>query len=154
MRILIVCLGNICRSPLGHGCLQHWVNEAGLEWEIDSAGTGNWHIGNMPDKRAIAVAGNHNIDISQQRARQIQAADFDRFDHIFVMDQQNYDDVLALAPNEEQRSKVKLFLGKDSYVDDPYWDDSLFEPVFDQIYTHSQHLVKELNDNMKTDRKR
>lgn len=146
MRILIVCLGNICRSPLGHGCLEHLVSEAGLEWEVDSAGTGAWHIGNMPDKRAIAVAKKNNIDISHQRARQIQTSDFDKFDHIFVMDQQNYDDVLALAANDKQRSKVKLFLGEETYVKDPYWDDTLFEPVFNQIFDHSRQLIEELSN--------
>lgn len=144
MRILVVCLGNICRSPLGHGCLEHLVGEAGLDWEIDSAGTGNWHIGNMPDKRAIAIAKKNNIDISHQRARQIQKEDFERFDHILVMDRENYEDVLKLAENDEQRAKVRLFLGDDAYVQDPYWDDSLFESVFNQIYDQSQNLITEL----------
>lgn len=143
MRILVVCLGNICRSPLGHGCLEHLVSQSGLDWEIDSAGTGSWHIGNMPDKRAIAVARNNNIDISHQRARQIQKADLDQFDHILVMDKQNYEDVLALASNEEQKGKVRLFLGEDN-VQDPYLNDTLFEHVFNQIYEHSQELIKEL----------
>lgn len=131
---------------MGHGCLEHLVSEAGLEWEVDSAGTGAWHIGNMPDKRAIAVAKKNNIDISHQRARQIQTSDFDKFDHIFVMDQQNYDDVLALAANDKQRSKVKLFLGEETYVKDPYWDDTLFEPVFNQIFEHSRQLIEELSN--------
>ena len=146
MRILVVCLGNICRSPLGHGCLEHLIKKAGLDWEVDSAGTGSWNIGNMPDKRAIAVAKHNNIDISHQRARQIQKEDFNRFDHILVMDRQNYEDVLALADNDEQRSKVGLFLGEEAYVQDPYWDDSLFEPVFNQIYDHSQRLIEKLED--------
>lgn len=145
MRILVVCLGNICRSPLGHGCLEHLVKEAGLDWQVDSAGTGSWHIGNRPDKRAIAIARDHNIDISHQRARQIQKGDFDRFDLILVMDKQNYDDVLALASTEEQRSKVRLFLGEE-HVQDPYLDDTLFEPVFSQIYTQAGQLIRELKE--------
>jgi protein-tyrosine phosphatase len=132
MKILMVCLGNICRSPLAHGVMDHLVQENGLNWEIDSAGTGNWHVGSPPDQRSIAVAKAHGIDISEQRARQIQVSDFNVFDHILVMDEENLKNVLALAPNTAHREKVRLLLGNE-VVPDPYWDNNLFEPVFQMV---------------------
>jgi protein-tyrosine phosphatase len=132
MKILMVCLGNICRSPLAHGVMDHLVQENGLNWEIDSAGTGNWHVGSPPDQRSIAVAKAHGIDISEQRARQIQVSDFEVFDHILVMDEENLKNVLALAPKTVHREKVQLFLGNE-VVPDPYWDNNLFEPVFQMV---------------------
>ncbi|MEY5069343.1 MAG: hypothetical protein RLZ47_1205 [Bacteroidota bacterium] len=128
----MVCLGNICRSPLAHGVMDHLVQENGLNWEIDSAGTGNWHVGSPPDQRSIAVAKAHGIDISEQRARQIQVSDFEVFDHILVMDEENLKNVLALAPKTVHREKVQLFLGNE-VVPDPYWDNNLFEPVFQMV---------------------
>ena len=86
------------------------IREAGLDWEVDSAGTGHWHAGELPDRRSIVTASQHGIDITDQRARQFQSADFERFDKIFVMDTQNYRDVLRLARSEEQRAKVELIL--------------------------------------------
>ncbi|MHC8947539.1 low molecular weight protein-tyrosine-phosphatase [Sphingobacterium hungaricum] len=119
MKILMVCLGNICRSPLAHGVLQHLANEKGLNWEIDSAGTGDWHVGQAPDRRSIAVAKKYGVDISKQQAQFFIADFFEKYDHILVMDSQNYADVMALAKTEEQKSKVKLFL-LDNAVPDPY----------------------------------
>lgn len=132
MKILMVCLGNICRSPLAHGIMGHLAKQNGLNWEIDSAGTGAWHSGEAPDKRSVKVAQSHGIDISTQRARQFQVSDFENFDRILVMDQENLKNVLALAQNEEQKAKVALLLG-DEIVPDPYWDNNLFEPVFQMI---------------------
>ena len=128
----MVCLGNICRSPLAHGVMDHLVQVNGLNWEIDSAGTGNWHLGSPPDQRSITVAKAHGIDISQQRARQIQVADFDVFDHILVMDEENLKNVLTLAPKTAHREKVRLLL-ENEVVPDPYWDNNLFEPVFQMV---------------------
>ena len=128
----MVCLGNICRSPLAHGVMGRLVQENGLNWEIDSAGTGNWHVGSPPDRRSIAVAQTHGIDISKQRARQIQVSDFDIFDHILVMDEENLKNVLALAPQTVHRKKVRLLL-ENEVVPDPYWDNNLFEPVFQMV---------------------
>lgn len=105
MKILMVCLGNICRSPLAHGILEHLAKENGLDWEIDSAGTGSWHIGHKPDRRSIAVAKSYGVDISSQRARQFEINDFDRYDFIFVMDENNYKDVIALAKSQEEKIK-------------------------------------------------
>lgn len=131
----MVCLGNICRSPLAEGILKHKVRQNGLDWAVDSAGTGFWHAGELPDRRSIAVARKYGIDISDQRARQFQPADFDRFDRILVMDTQNRRDVLRHARHDEHRAKVQLILdylypGQDESVPDPYYNDNGFEAVF------------------------
>ncbi len=112
--------------------------ENGLEWTVDSAGTGAWHAGELPDRRSIATARKKGVDISDQRARQFQIADFERFDKIFVMDTQNMSDVLRLASSEAQRGKVELMLdqihpGLRRSVPDPYYDDNGFEEVFDML---------------------
>jgi protein-tyrosine phosphatase len=132
MKILMVCLGNICRSPLAEGIMQHLAQENGLDWQIDSAGTGNWHVGEGPDHRSTSTARNHGINISKQVCRQFKRQDFSEFDMIFVMDKYNLSDVLAMAPNDQAASKVKLLM-RDKEVPDPYYDDSLFEPVFKLI---------------------
>ena len=134
----MVCLGNICRSPLAEGIMKQKIREADLDWTVDSAGTGHWHAGQLPDRRSIVTAGQHGIDITDQRARQFQIADFERFDKIFVMDPQNLRDVLRLARTEEHRAKVALILdqlhpGEQRAVPDPYYDDDGFEEVFQML---------------------
>jgi len=134
----MVCLGNICRSPLAEGIMKQKIREAQFDWTVDSAGTGNWHAGQQPDRRSIITAGQHGIDITKQRARQFQVADFDRFDKIFVMDTQNLRDVLHLAQTEGHRAKVELMLdqihpGQERSVPDPYHDDDGFEEVFEML---------------------
>lgn len=143
MKILMVCLGNICRSPLAHGIMKHLAEEAGLDWEVHSAGTGDWHVGDPPDRRAIAVAKQYGVDISRQRAQHFHAAMFDQYDHIFVMDRSNYQNVLRLANSEEHRAKVRLFLGDDE-VPDPYYDNAMFDPVYTMVRARCQTLVDEL----------
>jgi len=143
MKILMVCLGNICRSPLAEGIMRHLVDEENLNWEIASAGTGDWHVNQPADKRSIAVARDFGYDISKQRARHFNEDMFEEFDHILVMDQNNLRDVLKLASNDIQRSKVKLFLPDESEVTDPYFDDRLFEPVFLEIEERCKQLIKE-----------
>ncbi len=138
MRILMVCLGNICRSPLAEGILQEKISRHGLDWTVDSAGTGHWHIGDRPDSRSIAVARQHGIDITGQRGRQFHPGDFERFDHILVMDTQNRRDVLRLAQHERHEEKVRLILeyshpGQHDSVPDPYYDDDGFETVFQML---------------------
>ncbi len=147
MRILMVCLGNICRSPLAEGILKHKVRQNGLDWTVDSAGTGSWHAGELPDRRSIAVARKYGVDITDQRARQFQAADFDRFDQILVMDTQNQRDVLRQAQHDEHRAKVQLILdfiypGQDRSVPDPYYDDNGFEEVFGMLDAACDKLLK------------
>ena len=102
----MVCLGNICRSPMAEGILKSKLDDT--IFFVDSAGTGSWHVGNKPDARSIAVTKAHQIDISNQRARQFSYQDFKNFDHIFVMDQSNKKNVLTLAKTQEDQNKVHL----------------------------------------------
>ena len=104
----MVCLGNICRSPLAEGIMKHKASQAGLDWVVESAGTGSWRTGALPDSRSVLVAQRHGIDITDQRARQFQRIDFERFDRIFVMDARNRQDVLRLASNSEDPAKVEI----------------------------------------------
>ena len=135
-KVLMVCLGNICRSPLAHGILESKVHHSIF---VDSAGTAGYHIGELPDKRSIAAAKNHGIDISRQRCRQFTENDFTTFDAIYVMDQSNFDNVIKLAPNELCKQKVKLILNeihpnKNLEIPDPYYGGtSGFEEVFNML---------------------
>ena len=142
----MVCLGNICRSPLAEGVMQHLTNKYGLDWQIDSAGTGDWHVGEGPDRRSVRAAQDNGIDISKQICRKFRKSDFDEFDLIFVMDKSNYADVLAMAPNEQAAAKVRLLLG-DKEVPDPYYDDSQFQPVFELIEVGCKGIVKQFKSN-------
>jgi protein-tyrosine phosphatase len=141
MKILMVCLGNICRSPLAHGILEDMVKKNQLDWEIDSAGTGNWHIGEGPDRRSTAVAKKYGIDISGQCCRQFSVNDFDEYDRIYVMDRMNLKDVSALARSDEDLKKVRLLLDND-IVPDPYYDDTQFDPVFKMIEKRCKQIIE------------
>ncbi len=147
MKILFVCLGNICRSPLADGILKSMVNNHNLNWHIDSAGTGDWHVGEAPDKRAQAVSKKYGVEISNLVARQFNVEDFDNFDVIYAMDHSNYNDLHKKSRNEVDKSKIKLFLnelnpGKNEGVVDPWFDDKLFEPVFSQIQATCEQILK------------
>ncbi|MEA1786323.1 low molecular weight protein-tyrosine-phosphatase [Arenibacter sp. GZD96] len=136
INILMVCLGNICRSPLAEGILKNKVDA--LKVFVDSAGTAGFHIGKPPDRRSIAVAKKNGIDISQQRCRKFTKEDFSNFDIIYAMDRANYKDLLALADTTRQSSKIKLLLEEVSLasadVPDPYYEnDAAFESVFQLI---------------------
>lgn len=132
--ILMVCLGNICRSPLAQGILESKLSND--HYYVDSAGTANYHEGDAPDHRSIAVAKSNGIDISQQRGRQFKMSDFDTFDYIFTMDDSNYQNVIAIARDTRDIAKVKCILEVDkdiqqSHVPDPYYGTiSDFESVF------------------------
>jgi len=143
MKILMVCLGNICRSPLAHGVLQHLVQRSGLNWTVDSAGIGGWHVGNPPDHRAIAVAKRYGIDISGQRAQQLHPSHLDAFDHILAMDRENLRSLIARTKTTEQRARIQLFL-EDSEVPDPYYDNQLFEPVYQLVQQRCNELIERL----------
>ena len=124
VKILMVCLGNICRSPLAEGILASKLPKD--KFTVDSAGTGSWHIGHAPDERSIAVAKKNKLDISKQKGRQFTASDFDAFDYIYVMDNSNYSDVMELSKNQEQKNKVQLILNElfpneNVDVPDPYY---------------------------------
>lgn len=144
----MVCLGNICRSPLAHGILQSKLPSH--SFYIDSAGTGNYHIGSAPDNRSIEVAKANGIDISHQRCRQFSVSDFDAFDMIYIMDESNLKDVLKLARHKEDFSKVKLILHKidtttSTDVPDPYWGNKAdFEQVFNLLNDACDHIAKQL----------
>lgn len=152
MRILFVCLGNICRSPLAEGIFRKHVEAAGLgdRFDIDSAGTGDWHIGEAPDKRAQATAHSKGLDISGLRGRQFSVEDFSRFDRIVVMDSANHRDVSKLAANDEQAGRVEFLLdyAEDSDgidVPDPYFGgDDGFEHVYALIDGACQNLLTSL----------
>jgi protein-tyrosine phosphatase len=135
-KILMVCLGNICRSPLAEGILREKTKAAGIDVYIDSAGTSNYHTGEHPDKRTILNAKQHGVDLSQLKARQFTAEDYDAFDTIFVMDSSNYSDVISLSRNNDDKKKVELILnrvypGSNMSVPDPYFGgEQGFENVF------------------------
>jgi len=141
----MVCLGNICRSPLAEGILRQLAAQNNLNWEIASAGTGDWHIGQPADRRSIAIAKSYGYDIAHQRARHFDAGMLDEYDLILVMDKKNLRDVLNIASSAEQRKKVRLFLTDELEVTDPYFDDNLFDPVFLTIEERAKKLIKELN---------
>lgn len=147
-KILMVCLGNICRSPLAEGILKSKIDPDKIH--VESAGTGDWHIGQLPDKRSVKVAREHNLDITDQRGRQFNTSDFDKFDLIFVMDNSNYDDVMALARNEEDQKKVNLMLneifpGENLDVPDPYMGgESGFKRVYDMLDQATDKIVERL----------
>ncbi len=136
-KILMVCLGNICRSPLAEGIFKHRLDPE--KFEIDSAGTGSWHVGDLPDSRSIAIANENGIDITTQRCRQFRKSDFQEFDFIFVMDRSNYNNVIELANSQEEEQKVDFLLnltqpGQNLAVPDPYYGgDQGFANVFQMI---------------------
>ena len=142
MKILMVCLGNICRSPLAHGIMESLIREKGLDWEVDSAGTGNWHIGEPPDSRSIAVASKYGVDISQQCCRLFSPSDFTHFDRIYVMDKMNLRDVLRFAKTDADRKKVRLLLDKE-VVPDPYYEDDQFDAVYQMIEKGCRKILEE-----------
>lgn len=148
IKILMVCLGNICRSPLAEGLLYSKLPKD--KFIVDSAGTGHWHVGKGPDERSIAVAKKNGLDISLQRGKLFSAKDFDNFDYIYVMDGSNYNDVIALAKNEEQKAKVclilnELFPGENVDVPDPYYGlANGFDTVYDMLNQACDAVAKKL----------
>jgi protein-tyrosine phosphatase len=147
MRILMVCLGNICRSPLAEGILQHQADRAGLSIEVDSAGTAGYHVGEAPHPLSQKVALMNDIDISGQRGRAFRKEDMDRFDRIYVMDSENYNEVRRIAGPRWDASKVDLLLnelypGENRGVPDPwYGEEDGYHAVFDMIAKASRNIV-------------
>ncbi len=149
IRVLFVCLGNICRSPSAEGVFRNRVEEAGLSHliETDSAGTSNWHEGQSPDGRAVQAARDRGIDITDLRGRQATPADFDEFDYVLAMDSENYSDLARLA-NDANRSKLHYFLDyapalSEREVPDPYYHGG-FPYVLDLIEKASEGLLVEI----------
>ncbi|WP_454046288.1 low molecular weight protein-tyrosine-phosphatase [Chryseobacterium sp. Marseille-Q8038] len=148
MKILMVCLGNICRSPLAEGIMKAKLPD---HYTVDSAGTISMHEGEHPDKRAIKTAANHDIDISKQRSRPITRKDFETFDKIYCMDIDVLGDVVSKTKNEEERQKVSLFLEvlgdhKNAEVPDPYWGDMKdFEMVYQLLDKGCNAIINQIS---------
>jgi len=153
MRILMVCLGNICRSPLAEGILKSKLPKD--SFTIDSAGTSNYHIDELPDRRSIDVAKKHHIDITNQRGRQFTSEDFDEFDLIYAMDSSNYKNIIKLARTQKDMAKVKLILDeiqnfnlKD--VPDPYYGGvNGFEHVYQMLDLACQNIAQKITSNQR-----
>lgn len=145
----MVCLGNICRSPLAEGILKSKLPNS--DFIIESSGTGSWHIGNSPDQRSIDIAAKNNIDISYQRGRHFEVSDFDDFDFIYAMDFSVYKAILKMAPNQTAEKKVSLILnelfpGENIDVPDPYYgNENGFETVFNMLDSACEVIATRLN---------
>jgi len=144
----MVCLGNICRSPLAEGILASKLSKN--KFSVDSAGTGSWHIGHSPDERSIATAKRNGLNISNQKGRQFSTTDFDTFDYIYVMDKSNYEDVIQLAKTKEEEKKVdlilnELFPNENVDVPDPYYGPPEgFDPVYKMLDEVCDIIAKKL----------
>jgi protein-tyrosine phosphatase len=148
MKILMVCLGNICRSPLAEGIMRDLLN--GSAHEVDSAGTSSYHEGERPDDRMLRTAKKYGVSMNGIRSRGLKVEDFDRFDRIYVMDQSNLKNVLLIARNDEDRAKVELLLnashpGQDREVPDPYYGG---EKGFDQVYLMILEACQKIKDRL------
>lgn len=149
VKVLFVCMGNICRSPTAEGVFRHLVQQAGLEHriQIDSAGTHAYHVGEPPDARATAAARERNIDLTDQRARKVEAEDFERFDYILAMDSSNFTDLKYLVDHAAKHEKLFLFLdfaaNPDTHeVPDPYYGGADgFEHVLDLVHAASEGFL-------------
>jgi protein-tyrosine phosphatase len=148
VKILMVCLGNICRSPLAEGLLAAKLPKD--KFLVDSAGTGHWHVGKQPDERSVATAKKNGLDISTQRGKHFTSKYFEEFDYIYVMDGSNYDDVVFLANSDEDKNKVQLILdelfpGDNVDVPDPYYGlQNGFDMVYEMLDEATDLLAKKL----------
>ncbi|MBU3012096.1 low molecular weight phosphotyrosine protein phosphatase [Polaribacter vadi] len=149
IKVLMVCLGNICRSPLAEGILQSKINTD--NFFVDSAGTGAYHVGNLPDERSIEVARKYGINITNQRARKFTVSDFDNFDLIYPMDESNYQNILALSRNKEDENKVQMILNEvypneNASVPDPYYGGKQgFENVYKMLDEACEIIANKLS---------
>jgi protein-tyrosine phosphatase len=149
-KILFVCLGNICRSPVAEGIMLHLVEQHKLhdKFHIDSAGTAGYHVDEAPDTRTVRNAKKNGVDLSRLRARKFSSADFDAFDRIFVMDESNYRDVIRMTKDKGHHSKIDYLLnlshqGKNLPVPDPYYGrEEGFEEVFQLVLKACQKLIE------------
>lgn len=150
MKILMVCLGNICRSPMADGLLRAKVQKEGLNVIVDSAGTGGWHAGEAPDPRMQETGAKNGVPIDFLRARKFSVTDFDEFDQIYVMDSSNYNDVIAIARSEKDKEKVEKILNliypsENRNVPDPYYGGAKgFQDVFDMLDKATDEIIRQL----------
>jgi protein-tyrosine-phosphatase len=156
--VLLVCLGNICRSPLAEGVIRQAVVDGGYnlsEWLIDSAGTAAYHIDDSPDDRSIKIAKQHGFDISQHRGAQLQPADFNKYQYILVMDQSNYRNSKRIQPKDSM-AVLEMYLTAGEEVPDPYYDGlSAFEAVYQLLHKHAEAWVNRIiNSNTSTSNNR
>lgn len=133
----MVCLGNICRSPLAEGILKTKIEAHNLDWIVESAGTGGWHVGELPDSRSIEEARKNGIDITDQRSRKLTKEDLDEYDLILAMDTSNYQDIRRIATSDEQHRKIKMIMNyaspeRNISVPDPYYNDG-FPKVYQML---------------------
>lgn len=145
----MVCLGNICRSPVAEGVMKAKAEKHGLNIEVDSAGTSGWHNGEKPDGRSMANAQENGIDISNQRSRKVVLSDFEEFDILYAMDVSNYNNLLNMSP-EKYHSKVKMILneihpGENMSVPDPYYGNDGFQLVFDLLDEACEKIAIDLS---------
>lgn len=153
MKILMVCLGNICRSPVAEGIMKNKAAQYNLPLAVDSAGTSGWHDGAAPDKRSIFNAKTHGINISSQQSRRVLPTDFELFDVIYAMDSSNYDTLIKMAPSAAH-SKIKMILeevhpGKNLSVPDPYYTTDGFDEVFQLLDEACERIALQLKKNSK-----
>ena len=149
MKILMVCLGNICRSPLAHGILQDRIDRLNLPWIVDSAGTNGYHNGEQPDSRSVLEAKRNGIDITNQVSRKITKEDIKNFDLIFAMDSSNYNNILQMCDNEIEKEKVRMIMNfshpnKNINVPDPYYHDG-----FDKVFNMLENAIDAFLDTQK-----
>lgn len=154
MKILMVCLGNICRSPLAEGILRSKIKAKGLDWTVDSAGTGGWHVDEAPHNLSQRIAKNHGVDISRLRGRQFQPSDLQDFDLIFVMDKQNFADVKYIAERNWQANKVFMILdllhpGSHIDVPDPWFENTpnAFENVYQMLDKACDKIIENYSNS-------
>lgn len=151
MKILLVCLGNICRSPMAEGILRDMIRKQGLDWRTDSAGTGDYHVGEQPDRRAMKAMQDHGIDISDLRARQLHVSDFEEFDLLLAMDANNLQNMRRLAPSKDHSMKARLMMDHAPdhalrEVPDPYFGgDEGFEEVYQMLTIACTNLIVDVN---------
>ncbi len=153
----MVCLGNICRSPMADGLMRKKVADHKLDVVVDSAGTGDWHVGHLPDARMLETAKRNGVPIDELRGRQFKVEDFDNFDRIIVMDKSNFDNVRKLSRDEKDTQKIEMFLdlthpGKDLEVPDPYFGgEEGFQDVFNMLDAGTDVILKELKEIKQND---
>ena len=153
----MVCLGNICRSPMADGLMRKKVADHNLDVFVDSAGTGDWHVGHSPDSRMMETAKRNGVPIDELRGRQFKVKDFDEFDRIIVMDKSNFQNVRKLARDEKDTQKIEMFLdithpGKELEVPDPYFGgEEGFQDVFDMLDAGTDVILNELKEIQEND---